>query len=199
MKKLERLAWIERTFGADMVSPYKACYTWGQIILALSGFWSRGDPRPGVRTDFIGGDTQGFNLPFVYPVSDTAGVEAVRRIWLGYSHALVYIVSGSVQPVLTQGVAERLDDEHVFFEVNDKEPEVTQRHMYDHPQNLRQFVLGPSSAYIRRDRGGERLFPCYNPEWGAVQSLDRIYAAMYQGGAHELTFSIKMNKRVILW
>lgn len=194
MKKLERLAWIERTFGRDVVSPYEACYDWADIYSSIQNSWLRGS-RPSIRTDWVAGATQGFNLPFVHLIDDEAALERGREVWNKYGTALVYIVVDAVQPVICNGVAERLDDEHIFVEINDKEPDSTQRHMYKHPENLRQFTIGPSSGYIMEGI----LRPCYKPEWCGVYSLDRIYAAMYQGGAQELTFSIRANRGVVIW
>lgn len=195
MKKLERLAWIERTFGRDVVSPYEACYDYADIHAALRRSWDRGS-RPSIRTDYTAGQEQGYNLPFLHLLKDDySDIERARFLWNKHGTRLVYIVVDAVQPVICNGVAERLDDEHIFIEINDKEPDSTQRHMYRHPENLRQFVVGPSSRYFMEGI----LRPCYKPEWCGVYSLDRIYAAMYQGGAQELTFSIRADRSTIIW
>ena len=38
MKKLARLAWIERTFGKEFILPYRACLTRSEVFEAIVGF-----------------------------------------------------------------------------------------------------------------------------------------------------------------
>lgn len=190
MKKVERLQWIERTYGSDCVSPYRACYDWPTLEAALVDFEQRG-LRPSIRTDRSEGATQGYLMPFLF----FTNVEAARKLWDQHRTNLIYIVAASVQPVRVQGVAERLDDEHVFFEVNSKEPMISQRDMYKHPENLDRYIVGPSSQYFWCGR----LWRVWRPEYLERFALDQVYSALFRGAADELTFSVKADGRVVIW
>jgi hypothetical protein len=192
MKKIERLRWIERVFGPEYVSPYVACYTWDEITSAICGWkhekgWS-------VRTDTRNGTTQGLLCPFLFEAS----LADVYRIWRRHGDALVYIVCGRVQPVMLQGVGMRLDDEHVFFEINDQEPMIAQRHMYDRPENLRSFVVGHGGGYFWNGRA----YRSHEPEDVWRFGLDIVYSRIMEVNVpigEEVTFSVLPDRSIVIW
>lgn len=196
MKKLDRLRWIQETFGYSATARYIPAYTWQQMYEALLSFWAGGVEKVGIRTDTRNGAEQGFNLPFVHGLRPN-DLDKASALWTQYGDKLVYIVTGqTVQPCLANGVAIRLDEEHVFFEVNDVEPDITQRHMYDRPENLKQFVVGSGGHVLWQGR----FYRCYRSEDVWALNYDAVYRAIYYGGVDEITFSIRQRDRsLVIW
>lgn len=194
MKKLERLRWIEATYGSEYVSPYKECHTWDEIHKAMLQMFDQADNRwPSLRTDFPDGLQQGFNLPFLMnPTFDQ-----VKEVWDKHREDLVYIICRSVQPILCCGVAQRISDEHIVVEINDQEPMIAQRAMYRKPENLTCLFLGPGSGVEWQGQ----MRRVHNPEDAGYLALDKIYSALFAGGAEELTFTVMARpyKKIVIW
>jgi hypothetical protein len=191
MHKLERLEHITRTFGPEFVVPYRACRTWPEIEAAIKWFETNGEPKWGMRTDTLGGQIQGFGCPFVYPGT----LDGALAVWNEHHDRLVYIVCGAVQPVICHGVGILIDDEHVFFEINDKEPHITQRNMYDRPGNLKSLVLG-HAGHVNWNGGFLRSF---DPEDAQNIRLDSIWRTMVLNKVSEATFSIRQTGKIVIW
>lgn len=191
MKKIARLKWIEETFGKDFVLPYRVCFDTTDLSRAMDAF-ADAKKTWGMRTDFRNGDTQGFNLPFVH--HGTA--EKVVEIWEKYGNKLVYIVSENVLRRRYSAVAVKLDPEHIFFEWNDKEPEISQRQMYKNLENLRRIVVGPNNLVFRED--GIR-YRSVRPEYTADLKFDEIYDVMVHFDVKETTFTLREDGKLVVW
>lgn len=191
MKKVARLEWIEETFGKGFVLPYRVCKDQYEIILAISIFTME-KKTWGMRTDTKEGTTQGFNLPFLFHGTP----EGAAKIWDAHHEKLVYIVSENILRYKLQAVAVKLDAEHVLFEWNEKEPEISQRQMYNRPQNLRQIALGPNNVVFPWDGAPLRSV---RPEYAADLKFDLIYDVMIHSNVDETTFSIRNDGKLVVW
>jgi len=146
----------------------------------------------GMRTDFRDGNTQGFNLPFIHHGT----MEEASKIWGQHTENLVYIVSENVLRRRYSAVALKLDSEHVFFEWNDKEPEISQRAMYKKPGNLRQIALGPNNYVFPWDGP---LIRSVRPEYAADLKFDEIYDVMIHSDVDETTFTLRDDGKLVVW
>lgn len=191
MKKLERLLWIERTFGPEFVLPYRACRTWEEIEFAFSRFESAGRTW-GIRTDFVNGRCQGHGLPFLHHGS-AAGA---KEIWSLHGEKLVYIVSENVLRRRLSGVGIKVGSEHVLFEWNDKEPTISQREMYDKPENVQRIVVGPGGYELVF---GEIPIRCVPPEYTSWRRFDEIYDVMIHMDVDEATFTVREDGKLVVW
>lgn len=192
MKKLDRLKWVEETFGRDYVLPYRVCFDLQSLFLAISGFeivkktW-------GMRTDFRNGTTQGFNLPFVHHGTP----EKAAEVWDKYGDKLLYIVSENVLRRRYSAVAIKVDPEHVYFEYNAKEPEISQRDMYKRRENLSYLVLGPNNL-IYPWPGAEPI-RSVRPEYTRDLKFDVIYDVMVHSDVDEATFTLREDGKLVVW
>lgn len=192
MKKIARLKWVEEVFGKDFVLPYRVCSSAREITEAVASFEGAGKTW-GMRTDTREGSTQGFNLPFVL----NGTVEKALEIWGKYGVDLYYIVSENQgASIRLQAVAVKLDDEHVLFEWNDKEPTISQRQMYNHPENLRRLALGPNNMVFPWNGLPVRSV---RPEYAACLKFDRIYDVMVHSEIDETTFTMRTNGQLVIW
>jgi len=191
MTKLERLAWIERTFGQEFVSPYFACENWQEICDAIFTFEDR-ERTYGIRTDLAGGHVQGYQLPFIWKGSRAAAEE----LWLNHGSKLVYIVCENVPRRRLSAVALKLDHEHVLFEFNDREPECHQRDMYKIPENVRRIALGPNRFVIPWEG---LLVRCFDPADAACYRFDQIYDILIHSDEDEATFTVREDGRIVVW
>lgn len=191
MKKVARLKWIEETFGKDFVLPYRVCNDQYEIFLAISIF-EMSKKTWGMRTDTKEGTTQGFSLPFVH--HGTPGEAA--KVWDKHKEKLVYIVSENVLRRRLSAVAIKLDAEHILFEWNGKEAEISQREMYKRPENLRQIVLGPNNLVFPWDGAPIRSV---RPEYTADLKFDEIYDVMVHSDVDETTFTLRSDNKVVVW
>lgn len=191
MKKVARLKWIEETFGKDYVLPYRVCKDHYDIFLAISCF-EMVKKTWGMRTDFRDGESQGFNLPFVHHGTP----EAAAKVWDEYKDKLVYIVSENVLRRRYSAVAIKMDPEHIFFEWNDKEPEISQRAMYKNLGNLRRIVLGPNNLVFREDGIAYRSV---RPEYTSDLRFDEIYDVMVHFDVKETTFTLRDDGKLVVW
>lgn len=194
MKKLERLLYIERVHGPEFVNPYAVCYTKDDMSRAYHDLWlSRAMRKTNIRTDWIKpGRDQGYELPFAAQIDLSQAYAFMDQ----HGRDLVYLVNMALVKAAINGVAIRLDANHALFEINAKEPGIPQRHMYRSPENLQQFVLGPSGYWIWN---GSPM-RCYQPSdmWG--WSFDVVYRQMFLHGEEELTFSVRdFDRSIILW
>lgn len=197
MKKLERLKFIAERFGPEFVLPYYACYSWPQIVEAVNCFESRGRTW-GFRTDVRDGWEQGFQLPFVLHGT----LERILEVWEANGPKLEYIVGQNVTLVIYHAVAIPVDNEHVFFEWNDQEPTISQRAMYNHPENLSQILVGPARRSDASVIAQGMPFPVMKPEDCKVVDLgfDRVYRLMVGQNVDEITFTVRANDRkMIIW
>lgn len=190
MRKLDRLAWVERTFGSECVMPYRACRTWGDIRLAIS--WHEEVPRTwGMRTDRPGGAQQGFNLPFLFHGTH----DGAHEIWEAHTTSLVYIVSKNIPSVQLNAVAMRIAPEHILIEWNSKEKTISQRQMYDRLENVRRAVFGPGSG-IPWNR---RVWRVMGPLEGSQYRFDKVYQTMMTHNLDEVTFSVAADFQLVVW
>jgi hypothetical protein len=194
LKKIERLRWLQATFGRDAVLPYETCVTWEEILAAIRRF-ERAGCTWGMRTDTVNGQTQGYSLPFVLHGS----LEEARGIWDEHGTEFVYIVSQNILRYDLNGVAVSIDPEHALVEINDVDRDVSQRGMYI-PGHTRAFGLGPSRGIVIENAIFVR---CVDPEsWYARdRRLDRVYEFLrWTPGIEELTFSVRAgDRRLVLW
>lgn len=191
MNKLERLEWIERTFGPEFVSPYFYCQNWQEICDAIFTFESR-ERTYGIRTDLSDGHVQGYQLPFVWK----ADRSSAKELWLAHGNKLVYIVCENVPRRRLSAVAQKLDSEHVLFEFNDKEPEQHQRHMALRPENVRQIALGPN-RYVIPWEG--LIVRCVDPVDASYYRFDEIYDVLIHSDQDEATFCVREDGRIVVW
>lgn len=191
MKKVARLKWIEETFGKDFVLPYRVCVDQYDISLAICCF-HMAKKTWGMRTDTKEGTTQGFSLPFLFHGTP----EGAAKIWDAHKDKLVYIVSENILRYKLQAVAVKVDPEHVLFEWNDKEPEISQRQMYNRPENLRQIALGPNSLVFPWNGQPIRSV---RPEYAQGFKFDMIYDVMVHSDVDEATFSIRDDGKLVVW
>lgn len=191
MRKVDRLKWVERVFGPEFVLPYRVCGTWGEIEAAAGRFEEAGRTW-GVRTDLRAGLDQGYGLPFLHHGS----MAGAREVWSLHGDRLVYIVSENVLRRRLSAVAARLDAEHVLFEWNGEEPEISQRQMYDRPENLRRVVLGPSGFFFA---WGVVPIRCAPPEYASDIGFDRIHDVMVHFDVGEATFTVREDGKVVVW
>lgn len=191
MKKVARLKWIEETFGKDFVLPYRVCADPYEITLAISMF-EMSRKTWGMRTDTRNGSTQGFSLPFLFHGTP----EKAAEIWDVNKDKLVYIVSENVPKVRLHAVAVKISPEHVLFEWNGKEPMISQRKMYDHPENLREIVVGPGGMELI---WGYRFVRCVLPEYAEALQFDRIYDVMIHSDVDEATFTVRDDEKLVVW
>lgn len=191
MKKVARLKWIEKTFGKDYVLPYLVCNDRKELFQAIMGF-EKVKKTWGMRTDFRNGFSQGFNLPFVHHGT----TKEAAKVWSEYGKKLVYIVSENVLVRRLSAVALKLDSEHILFEWNDKEPTISQRAMYQRPENLRQIVLGPNNLVFPWNGLPVRSV---RPEYAADLKFDRIYDIMVHFDVDETTFTVRDDGKLVVW
>lgn len=191
MKKVERLRWVEETFGKEFVLPYWVCTEWPQIELAVQDMDNKRRTW-GLRTDLRNGQDQGYQLPFVHH----GNKEEVKKIFDEHQGKLLYIVCENVLIRKLSGVAIKIDQEHVLFEWNDKETTISQRAMYKHPENLRQMAFGPNNLVFPWDGGPIRST---RPEYGAFFKFDEIYDVMIHSDVDETTFTVRDDGKVIVW
>lgn len=190
MKKINRLQEIERVFGPEFLVKYFFCKDWNEIQEAIKHFESNGEEW-GMRTDFNRGLFPGMYCPFLFKGEQ----EKAKIIWEENKEKLYYLVSERIDTVLCQCVALLLDKEHIFIEFNDKEPHISQREMYNHPENLRNFAVGPAS-YTLYDNN---LIKSFHPEQVADYGFNKIYFPIIQNKIKETTFTVKPNKKIIIW
>lgn len=191
MNKLERLEWIERTFGPEFVSPYFACRDYSAMETAICVFEAK-QKTYGIRTDLADGHVQGYQLPFVWKASR----EEAMKLWLAHGTKLVYIVCENVPRRRLSAVAQKLDAEHVLFEFNDKEPEQHQRHMALKPENVRQIALGPNRYVIP---WGNLIVRCFDPSEASDYRFDKIYDILIHSDEDEATFCVREDGRIVVW
>lgn len=191
MKKVERLRWIEETFGKDFVLPYWVCMEWSQMDLAIKNF-EIAKHTWGLRTDLRNGQDQGYQLPFIHH----GNLEEARKVFEKHQEKLLYIVCENVLVRRLSAVAIKIDPEHVLFEWNDKETTISQRAMYKHPENLRQLVLGPNNTVFPWDGSPMRAT---RPEYAAFLKFDGIYDVMVHSEVDEATFTVRDDGKVIVW
>jgi len=192
VKKLARLKWIEETFGRDYVLPYRVCYDLSALFLAVAGF-EMAQRTWGVRTDFRDGAEQGFNLPFIHHGTG----EKVAKLWDEYGPKLEYIVCENVLKRRYSAVAIKVDPEHVYFEYNAKEPEISQREMYKRKENLSYLVLGPNNL-IWPWPGAEPI-RSVRPEYTRDLKFDVIYDVMVHSEVKETTFTLRHDGKLVVW
>lgn len=197
MKKIDRLRWVEKTFGSGFVLPYFLCRNWEEILDAINAFESSGKTW-GLRTDVCGdetpGQTQGTLCPFLFRGS----VDEAKKIWEENREKLYYLVCLNILKVTCHGVAELLDAEHIFIEFNDKEPFISLREMYNNPKNLRRIGVGPSNFVTR----WETAVRCFHPEEVSTYRFDDLYRLMVSTELAEATVEFTITdvpKRIIIW
>lgn len=191
MKKVERLRFVESTFGPEFVSPYRACSTLPEIEAAIAGFEASGRTW-GLRTDFADGTTQGYQLPFLHHGTPAAA----RRLWEQRGAGLVYIVCENILRRRLSGVGVKVGPDRVLFEWNDREPTISQRQMYDRPENVRRVVVGPGGCELV---WGYAPMWCVPPERASWWGFDRVYDAMVHQGVDEATFTVREDGRIVVW
>lgn len=191
MKKVARLKWIEETFGKDFLLPYRVCFDREDLFLAISEF-TMTQKTWGIRTDTKDGTIQGFNLPFIHHGTP----ENAAELWDKYGLKLVYIVVENVLRRRLSAVAIKIDAEHVLFEWNDKEAEISQRQMYNKPDNLRQIVLGPNNYVFPWNGPAIRSV---RPEYASDLRFDRIYDVMIHSEVDETTFTLRADNKLVVW
>lgn len=191
MKKIDRLRWIEETFGKDYVLPYVVCFTQAEIMKAIAEFQNAGKTW-GMRSDTREGTTQAINLPFIHHGTP----EAAQKVWDEFQNKCVYIVCGNVLRRRYSAVAIKMDPEHIFFEWNDKEPEISQRAMYKNLGNLRRIVLGPNNLVFREDGIAYRSV---RPEYTSDLRFDEIYDVMVHFDVKETTFTLRDDGKLVVW
>jgi hypothetical protein len=89
-----------------------------------------------------------------------------------------------------------MDSEHIFFEWNDKEPEISQRAMYKNLGNLRRIVLGPNNLVFREDGIAYRSV---RPEYTSDLKFDEIYDVMVHFEVKETTFTLREDGKLVVW
>jgi len=191
LKKVARLKWIEETFGKDYVLPYVVCFNQAEIMKAIAGFQSAGKTW-GMRADTREGSTQAISLPFIHHGTR----EAAQKVWDEFQDKCVYIVCGNVLRRRYSAVAVKMDPEHVFFEWNDKEPEISQRAMYKNLENLRRIVVGPNNLVFREDGIAYRSV---RPEYTSDLKFDEIYDIMVHFDVKETTFTLRDDGKLVVW
>ena len=145
-----------------------------------------------MRTDTRDGSVQGFNLPFVHHGTP----EKAGEVWEKYGTKLAYIVSENVLRRRYSAVALKLDPEHILFEWNDKEPEISQRQMYSKVDNLSRLVLGPNNLVFREDGVSMRSV---RPEYTSRLRFDEIYDVMVHYDVDETTFTLREDGKLVVW
>jgi hypothetical protein len=197
MKKVERLEFIERIFGKEFVLPYRVCYNLRDIERAAREFESLGYGW-GMRTDSKEGHQAAFGSPFIM----RGNLEDAKKIWEMDKEKLIYIVSHNILRYHLNGVAYPIDDEHIFFEINDIDKDKSQRAMYDNPRNLKRFVIGPSRKYILPLPFPQILLDVFKPEdnFTIDNRLSEIYNIAVGRDIDEVTFSVREDdKKVVIW
>jgi hypothetical protein len=197
MKKIDRLRWIEKTFGQEFVLPYFFCHNWEEILEAINTFESSGKTW-GLRTDICGSETPGQTQGILYPFLFQGSVDGAKKLWKENGEKLHYLVSLNILEVTCHGVAELLDPEHIFIEFNDKEPFISLRDMYNNMENVRRIGVGPS-AFITR---WETVVRCFHPEEVSIYRFDDLYRLMVSTKLVEKTIEFTITdvpKRIIIW
>ena len=192
MKKIERLREIEAKFGKEFVLPYRLCSGWPQITKAI-GYFERRGITWGLRTDTRDGTEQGYGCPFLFRGS----VEEAQKIFQTHGRKLYYIVCENVPEVLLHGVAWPAGEDDIFIEFNDKEPDISQRAMYNNPKNLRIIAVGPSNLVMRL----KQPVRCFSPIYVRDKCFDEVYRLMMcHREVKEITFSVRAHDhRLIIW
>lgn len=193
MKKIERLKWIENNLGPEFVLKYFLCKNWEEINKAIDFFENQKNSW-GMRTDMREGIIQSYLSPFLFH----GNRKDAFKIWNKNREFLYYIIYENILVYLCNGVAVRVDEEHIIIEFNDKEPDSPQRDMYKHPQNLRIIGVGPLSMILHPKRH-DLLVRCFNPEETMIYSFEIIYRLMIYSTVEEITFSIKPSGKIIIW
>lgn len=199
MNKVNRLRFIVERYGPEFVFPFFVCRTWEEIAKAIVSFESEGKMW-GIRTDYPSMQRLGFSLPFI----PHANAKQAEELWQQHRDRLVYIIYNTMTEACVNAVAIRLDAEHVLFEYNPVDIFLTQRHMYNHPRNLRQMIVGPHRS-LRYAVGNSfaSSFPVFVLEDARVQDLH--FPKMYNlflihPDEQEITFSVRLRtNQIIIW
>ena len=193
MKKAERLKFIRTNFGERFVLPYEECFNEKDIVAAVDRFESEGFTW-GLRTDLVDVNVQGYHLPFIL----RGTLDEALKVFRQHGNKLTYIASQNILNYLCNGVAIPHDEEHVFFEVNPVD-NVSQRGMYDNPENLRNFFIGERRKILYNGR----FYPGFKPEDNYVHDLklSEIYSLIVgRKDIDEVTFSVRNpDKKIVIW
>jgi hypothetical protein len=136
--------------------------------------------------------TQAISLPFIHHGTTAAA----QKVWDEFKTKCVYIVCENVLRRRYSAVAVKMDPEHIFFEWNDKEPEISQRAMYKNLGNLRRIVLGPNNLVFREDGIAYRSV---RPEYTSDLKFDEIYDIMVHFDVKETTFTLREDGKLVVW
>jgi hypothetical protein len=196
MNKVNKLNWLTQHYGAKFVRPFFACRSWEEIRSAFTHFEMQG-LKWGIRTDLAWRDEQVNDLPFIKIASE----EEAWKLWQKEGKWLVYIVYHSFEEPCCNGMAIRLEPEHVYFEYNNIDQLVSQREMYKFPHNLRQIIVGSQHSGHYYALGS--MMPVFVPDDSIVRKLhfDRIYRLMLQNPEeYKIEFSVRLlTNQIITW
>lgn len=194
MKKIERLEFVRNTFGRQYVLEYFECRDWKQMERAIEHFDMLGIPWS-MRTDSAGENIEQAKLsPFVFLCDRQRAFE----VWQQHGRKLSYIIFKAMPRCFFNAVARRIDDETVLFEFNESEPEIPQRDMYRHPENLSHLLVGQ----MRRHDYPGLPWPVFLPGDSEVakRKFDEIYRLIFSTDEKELTFSLSDPERqLVIW
>lgn len=196
MKKIDRLKWIEKTFGPGFVLPYFYCQTWEEIEKAIR-YFKRNNRSWGMRTDTVSGNSQGYELPFLFESS----IKKARKLWDEHNGKLYYIVSEK-QPsdILCQAVARRFDNKHIIIEflVDSK---ISLRQMYQFPERLRRIGVGPCNWIVWPNVSVEENIRCFYPREVEIYGFNKVYDLMLNHGVkvEEMEITVVNSNKIIIW
>ena len=196
MKKVDRLRWIEGNFGPEFVLQYFFCRTWEEIKNAINFFESRAQPW-GMRTDTSSGNSQGYDLPFLFD----SYFSKAKEIWDKHGNNLCYIVSKKQPPyILCQAVAKKVDEEHIVVEflVDSK---TSLRHMYRFPEKLRRIGVGPCNWLVWPNVSIDQNIRCFRPREVEIYGFNKVYDLMLNRGmkVEEIEFTVVNSHKIIIW
>ena len=200
MKKVERLEYVSRVFGAGFVLRHIVVQADPRLVLRAWQEIAACNPTSiGIRTDTNGGSTAGLNLPFLYHTTPTAEGELTAWAWcqknVRQDHH--YIVSVGIAPSESAHnvVALACDDPGDYMLEWDNGGQ-SQRDMEKcSADELRS--LGCSTDSLVLFHGW--TFRAYHPACFAMLGWDRIYPLAVAAKATEVTFTKCHDGRVVIW
>ncbi len=196
MKKLDRLKYIESNFGQQYVLEYFSCRSLKEILEAIDYFNSK-QVQWSLRTDSV---SLNFNQSQLSPFIYLGKKEEAISLWNTNGSQLEYIIFKAMPKCYLNGVAKIIDSEMVFFEYNEIEKEIAQRHMYQMPKNLSHLIIGQTrhSSVVYSGWPGPMFLPF--DEFVVKRKLNQIYSLVYSIKEKEITFSISYPERkIIIW
>jgi len=171
--------------------PYEWCWSRKDIS---KGYDDLGGKELSIRTDVLQGDTQGYNLPFLYCAKTKQDcLDFYDRV---HEDHFSYILCHSVTKKQSRHncAAFPIDDECLMVEF-DNGGQAQREWEYLPCTATSRIACGPYNQVIYNNMS----YRCYKPEDLYKLGLERLYKLFWQSGCDELIWTITKNGKVVIW